>query len=81
MGAFGQALPRIRERVARDIAPGKGELLSRICLLATLVRLLDTTFLRVGNDEYARINGSYGLTTLPFAWEAAPHHAGANGAP
>lgn len=64
MAAFGQALPRIRARVARDIASGKGELLSRTCLLATLVRLLDTTFLRVGNDEYARINGSYGLTTL-----------------
>jgi DNA topoisomerase-1 len=33
-------------------------------VLATLVRLLDTTFVRVGNDEYARDNGSYGLTTL-----------------
>ena len=73
MEAFGQALPRIRARVARDIAPGKGELLSRTCLLATLVRLLDTTFLRVGNDEYARINGSYGLTTL------RNRHAGVRG--
>ena len=73
MEAFGQALPRIRARVARDLAPGKGELLSRNCLLATLVRLLDTTFLRVGNDEYARINGSYGLTTL------RNRHAGVRG--
>lgn len=64
MRAFGEALPRIRARVARDLAPCKGQLLSRTRLLATLVRLLDTTFLRVGNDEYARINGSYGLTTL-----------------
>ena len=71
--AFGHALPRMRARVARDIAPGKGELLSRTCLLATLVRLLDTTFLRVGNDEYARINGSYGLTTL------RNRHAGVRG--
>ena len=64
MEAFGEALPRIRARVARDLAPRKGQPLSRTRLLATLVTLLDTTFLRVGNDEYARINGSYGLTTL-----------------
>ena len=38
--------------------------LTRNVVLATLVRLLDTTFVRVGNDEYARTNGSYGLTTL-----------------
>ncbi len=65
MEAFGNALPRIRARIARDLAPAKkGRLLSRTRLLATLVRLLDTTFLRIGNEEYARINGSYGLTTL-----------------
>ena len=64
MEAFGQALPRIRAQVTRDLAPVKGQALSRTRVLATLVRLLDTTFLRVGNDEYARINGSYGLTTL-----------------
>ena len=73
MEAFGEALPRIRARVARDLAPGKGQLLSRARLLATLVRLLDTTFLRVGNDEYSRINGSYGLTTL------RNRHAGVRG--
>ena len=73
MQAFGQALPRIRARVTRDLAPVKGQLLSRSRLLATLVRLLDTTFLRVGNDEYARINGSFGLTTL------RNRHAGVRG--
>jgi len=62
--AFGRALPRIRARVARDLARAKGRTLSRSLVLATLVRLLDTTFLRVGNDEYTRANGSYGLTTL-----------------
>lgn len=62
--AFGKALPRIRARVARDLAPHRNKPVSRGLVLATLVRLLDTTFVRVGNDEYARENGSYGLTTL-----------------
>ena len=62
--AFGQALPRLRARVARDLAPHKNQPIGRTLVLATLVRLLDTTFVRVGNDEYARENGSYGLTTL-----------------
>ncbi|MCZ8255464.1 MAG: DNA topoisomerase IB [Polaromonas sp.] len=62
--AFGRALPRIRARVARDLAPRRNAPVSRSLVLATLVRLLDTTFVRVGNDEYARDNGSYGLTTL-----------------
>ena len=62
--AFGEALPRIRARVQRDLKQKRGEPLSRSVLLATLVRLLDTTYLRVGNEEYAETNGSYGLTTL-----------------
>ncbi|CAN7152309.1 DNA topoisomerase IB [Polaromonas sp. LjRoot131] len=62
--AFGNALPRIRARVARDLAPRRNAPVSRSLVLATLVRLLDTTFVRVGNDEYTRDNGSYGLTTL-----------------
>lgn len=62
--AFGNALPRIRSRVMRDLAAGPKAPLSRTLLLATLVRLLDTTFIRVGNEEYASSNGSYGLTTL-----------------
>ena len=61
---FGTALPRIRSCVARDLKPQKSRPVSRTLVLATLVRLLDTTFARVGNDEYARENGSYGLTTL-----------------
>ena len=62
--AFGKALPRIRARVQRDLKPKRGAPLSRPVVLATLVRLLDTTYLRVGNEEYAETNGSYGLTTL-----------------
>ncbi len=61
MAAFGRALPRIRRRVTRDLAlPG----LPREKILATLVRLLETTLIRVGNEEYARENASFGLTTL-----------------
>jgi DNA topoisomerase-1 len=61
MIAFGSVLPRIRRRVARDLArPG----LPREKVLATVVRLLEKTFIRVGNEEYARENESFGLTTL-----------------
>jgi len=58
---FSEALPALRERVERDLRAGP---LTRDQLLATVVRLLDRTLLRVGNDEYARGNRSYGLTTL-----------------
>jgi DNA topoisomerase-1 len=58
---FARALPKIRRRVAQDLKlPG----LSRRKVLATIVRLLERTFIRVGNDEYARENKSFGLTTL-----------------
>jgi DNA topoisomerase-1 len=58
---FGAALPCIRERVEKDLSrPG----LPREKVLAALVRLMETTFIRVGNEEYARTNGSYGLTTM-----------------
>jgi len=61
MAAFAGALPRIRRRVGRDLAlPG----LPRAKVLATVVRLLETTLIRVGNEEYARENDSFGLTTL-----------------
>jgi DNA topoisomerase I len=61
MKLFGEALPNIREQVERDLAlPG----LPREKVLATIVRLLETTFIRIGNEEYARENHSYGLTTL-----------------
>jgi DNA topoisomerase I len=58
---FSQVLPRLRERIERDLrAPDH----TRRQLLATVVRLLDRTLIRVGNDEYARENNSFGLTTL-----------------
>jgi DNA topoisomerase-1 len=58
---FGAELPRIRRVVSRDLGrPG----LPKRKVMALLVRLLDQTCLRIGNDEYARKNGSYGLTTL-----------------
>lgn len=61
MMAFGKALPRIRRRAARDLKlPG----LPRPKVLAAVVRLLETTLIRVGNEEYARDNGHFGLTTL-----------------
>jgi len=63
MRAFGAALPRIRRQVQRDLAAHDGRRPTRTLVLATLVRLLDTTFIRIGNEEYARGNGSYGLTT------------------
>ena len=58
---FSEVLPRLRERIERDL---RAESLSRRQILATVVRLLDRTLIRVGNDEYARENRSYGLTTL-----------------
>ncbi|MFL6293488.1 MAG: DNA topoisomerase IB [Thermoanaerobaculia bacterium] len=61
MIAFGEALPKIRERVERDLSL-RG--LPREKVVATVVRLLETTLIRVGNREYARQNGSFGLTTL-----------------
>jgi DNA topoisomerase-1 len=64
MRAFGAALPRMRRRVQRDLEGHDVRRPTRTLVLATLVRLLDTTFIRIGNEEYARGNGSYGLTTL-----------------
>jgi DNA topoisomerase-1 len=61
---FGGALPRLRRRVAADLAAPVGAKPRRETVLATIVRLLDTTFVRVGNEEYARSNRSFGLTTL-----------------
>ncbi|HYG27916.1 MAG TPA: DNA topoisomerase IB [Caulobacteraceae bacterium] len=61
MIAFGRALPRLRRRVQADL--GKRGL-PREKVLAGVVALLEMTLIRVGNDEYARQNKSYGLTTL-----------------
>jgi DNA topoisomerase I len=58
---FGRALPAIRDRVEHDLAlPG----LPREKVLAAVVRLLETTLIRVGNEEYAKTNKSFGLTTM-----------------
>src|SRR6266508_6454104 len=58
---FAKALPQIRKRVDHDIKlPG----LPREKVLATVVRLLERTFMRIGNEEYARENKSFGLTTM-----------------
>jgi DNA topoisomerase IB len=59
--AFGQQLPRLRRRLRRDLAR-RG--LPREKVLAVAVSLLAGTLVRVGNEEYARTNRSYGLTTL-----------------
>ncbi len=61
MVEFSRALPAIRKRVEQDLA------LPNLCrekVIATVVRLLECTGIRVGNDEYARSNRSFGLTTL-----------------
>lgn len=61
LAAFARGLPTLREHVERDMgAPA----LSRDRVLATVVRLLDRTLIRIGNDAYAAENQSYGLTTL-----------------
>jgi DNA topoisomerase-1 len=62
--AFGRALPAIRRRVARDLAQDDTASVAHRVVLATLVRLLDTIFARVGNEAYVRQNCSFGLTTL-----------------
>jgi DNA topoisomerase I len=71
MIAFGQALPRLRRRVARDLhaaakrkSTSPGSDLSRERVLACSVRLLDLGFFRIGSDDYAERNESFGLTTM-----------------
>ncbi len=59
--AFGRALPAIRVAVAKDLSEPE---LSRRKVLAAIVAILDSTGVRVGNEEYAQANGSFGLTTL-----------------
>jgi DNA topoisomerase-1 len=71
MLVFGRKLPDIRARVEQDLAkPG----LKREKILAAIVRLLERTLARVGNEEYAKANNSFGLTTL------RTRHARVNGA-
>lgn len=59
--AFARALPRLRRRVRRDL---RRRGLPREKAIAAVVRLLESTLIRVGNEEYAETNGSFGLTTL-----------------
>jgi DNA topoisomerase-1 len=59
--AFASVLPALRARVASDLAKPD---VSRERVLASVVRMLEATLVRVGNEEYAKENGSYGLTTL-----------------
>lgn len=61
LSAFGRALPTIRRRLGHDLARHG---LPREKVLAAVVKLLETTFIRIGNDEYARENHSFGLTTM-----------------
>jgi DNA topoisomerase I len=61
MLAFGAALPKIRAQVNKDLSrPG----LSKGKVVAAIVRLLDETCIRIGNEEYAKANKSFGLSTL-----------------
>lgn len=59
--SFAHALPRLRERVEADFSKPD---MSHDKVLATVVRMLETTHIRIGNESYARDNQSYGLTTL-----------------
>jgi DNA topoisomerase-1 len=61
MVAFAATLPALRRRIARDLS---GKRLTREKVIAAVVQLLEKTFIRVGNDEYARDNQSFGLTTM-----------------
>ena len=61
MLGFARALPKIRRRVSRDL---RRRGMPREKVLATVARLLEITLIRVGNEEYARENNSYGLTTM-----------------
>lgn len=61
MLGFGMKLPAIRQRLDEDIARAG---LSREKVIATIIRLLDVTHIRIGNEEYAQANKSFGLTTL-----------------
>ena len=58
---FGKALPKLRRRVEQDV---KRRALGRETVLAAIVRLLDTQYIRVGNEQYAKDNKSFGATTL-----------------
>jgi len=61
LAEFGRKLPRLRKRIAQDIA---GKPTSCEAVIAAVIRLIDVTHMRVGNEQYARANKSFGATTL-----------------
>jgi DNA topoisomerase-1 len=61
MAEFGKALPKLRERVEQDLEQGT---VSRETVVAAVIRLLDCEHIRVGNEQYAKTNKSFGATTL-----------------
>nr|MDP8994491.1 hypothetical protein [Pseudomonadota bacterium] len=61
LAAFGRALPKLRRRIEKDIA---GKTTAEKTVLAAVVRLIDSARMRVGNEEYAKENNSFGATTL-----------------
>ena len=61
LAGFGRKLPKLRKQVAADMA---GDPTACKAVIAAVVRLIDTTFMRVGNEEYAKANKSFGATTL-----------------
>ena len=61
LARFGRCLPKLRKRLERDL---KGKATARDTVLAAVVRLIDETRMRVGNEEYAKDNKSFGATTL-----------------
>jgi DNA topoisomerase I len=61
MVKFGRALPKLRKQIEKDIQKKK---LSKEKVLACVVKLIDTAYFRVGNEQYAKQNSSYGVTTL-----------------
>ncbi len=61
MISFGQSLSKIRARVSKDM---NSEVFNKTKVLATIVRIMDKTLIRVGNERYAKENESYGLTTI-----------------
>jgi len=58
---FGKSLPGLREKITADL---RGSALTREKVLATVISLMERTYIRVGSEEYEKTNGSYGLTTL-----------------
>lgn len=61
LAEFGEALPKLRKRIEEDLA---GDPTSKEAVVAAVVKLIDTTHMRVGNEEYAKENKSFGATTL-----------------